>query len=160
VYEERLRWPVWIWLGIAAICVLPVVIILLAVRTAAPSTAGHGPLLSALVFDALVVACLATCFGTLRITLDETALTVGFGPFRERISRDQIVGCRVTVYRWTEWGGWGIRFQRHAKMYNVAGDGGVAVEITLDGGRRVLFSSRHPEAVCAALHAARPGIRA
>ncbi len=158
MYEERLRWPVGIWLGIAMICVLPVVIILFAVQTASANASPQGPLLSALIFDMLVVACLVAFFGTLRITLDQTVLTVGFGPFRERIFLDQIVGCRVTPYRWTEWGGWGIRFQRHAKMYNVAGDGGVAVEITLDGGRRVLFSSRHPEAVCAALHAARPEI--
>ena len=155
MYEERLHWPAWTLGALAAICVLPVVIILVAVRTASPHAGRQGALIAALVFDGVVVVALVGFFGTLRIAVDAAALTVGFGPFRERIEREQITACRPTTYRWAEWGGWGIRFKRNEKMYNVMGDGGVAVEVTLDSGRRVLFSSRDPAAVCAALDSAR-----
>jgi hypothetical protein len=98
-------------------------------------------------------------FTTLRVTVDDQALTVGFGPFRERLPLERIVECGPTTYRWYEWGGWGIRLGWRAKLYNVPGDRGVAVQVVLDDGRRVLFSSPDPEAVCQVLRERRPGIR-
>jgi hypothetical protein len=113
----------------------------------------------AFVTAALLVA-IACTFTTLRITVDDQVLTVGFGPFRERVPLARIVACSPTTYRWFEWGGWGIRFGWRAKLYNVPGDRGIAVQVTLDDGRRVLFSSPDPAALCRAVRERRPEIGA
>ncbi len=104
--------------------------------------------------------CLVWTFTTLRVTVDDQALTVGFGPIRERLPLERIVECGPVTYHWYEWGGWGIRLGWRAKLYNVPGDRGTAVQVVLDDGRRVLFSSPNPEAVCQALRERRPEIRA
>jgi hypothetical protein len=98
------------------------------------------------------------CFTTLRVVMDEQTLTVGFGPLRERVPLERITACRPTKYRWWDWGGWGIRLGWRAKLYNVPGDRGSAVELTLADGRRLLFSSHDPDAVCRALRERRPQI--
>jgi hypothetical protein len=91
-------------------------------------------------------------FRTLRICVDEQTLIVGFGPFKEHVPLDRVVACGSTTYRWIAWGGFGIRGRRRAKLYNVPGDQGRAVEVRLDDGKQVLFSSPDPAAVCRALH--------
>jgi hypothetical protein len=90
-------------------------------------------------------------FSTLRISIDEHTLTVGFGPIRERIPLERVAACGTATYRWIEWGGFGIRLRPRGKLYNVPGDGGVAVQVNLHNGRRILFSSPDPTAVCRAL---------
>jgi hypothetical protein len=104
-------------------------------------------------------AAVAVVFTTLRVSIDGRALTVGFGPFRDRVPLEQITACEATTYRWTEWGGWGIRCGRRAKLYNVPGDRGQAVQLTLSDGRRILFSSSDPTAVCRALWENHPEVR-
>ncbi len=152
MYEEHVRWPITFW---GAIFALPV--FLLAVALSRGLTVF--PLLGVM---ALVLG-IALLFRRLRIVVDETDLTVGFGPFRERLPLARIVACDATTYRWWEYGGWGIRYKfqlrhprRRAKLYNVPGDGGRAVQVVLDDGRSVLFSSRDPAAVCGAVRARRP----
>jgi hypothetical protein len=99
----------------------------------------------------LLYAGLVMIFSTVRVVIDEQTLTVGFGPFRERVPLSRVTACSPTTYRWWDWGGWGIRLGWRAKLYNVPGDRGVAVEVTLDDGRRLLFSSTDPAAVCQAI---------
>jgi hypothetical protein len=43
-------------------------------------------------------------------------------------------------------------------MFNVGGDGGHAVELKRSKQGPLLFSSRAPEEVCAAIHARRPSV--
>ena len=99
----------------------------------------------------LVVAWFIWIFTRLRIVVDAEALTIGFGPFRERIPRWQIAECSVTQYRWQEWGGIGLRIRPGARLYNVPGDGGWAVRVRLRNGQIRMFSSRRPSAICRAL---------
>ena len=101
----------------------------------------------------LLVAGLFVAFSRLRVTLTPDTLTVGFGPFRRHLPLARIVACDPTTYRWRDFGGYGIRYApwRHATMYNVPGDGQRAVQLTLDDGRRVLFSAHDPAAICALL---------
>jgi hypothetical protein len=109
----------------------------------------------------LVLGGVGAVFHRLRVTLDAEALTVGFGPFRERLPLARIAACAPTTYRWLAYGGYGIRynFRRRSKLFNVPGDGGRAVQVTLDDGRRVHFSARDPAAVCAAIRARYPHCR-
>jgi hypothetical protein len=107
----------------------------------------------------LFYAGLLMVFSTVRVVIDEQALTVGFGPFRERVPLSRVTACSPTTYRWWDWGGWGIRLRWPAKLYNVPGDRGVAVVVTLDDGRRLLFSSTDPAAVCQAIRERHPEFR-
>lgn len=154
---ESLGWPAAARWGLVAVTAFPVVVaaaVLLGVPSARPVAAI--PLLAVIALDAT----LAAAFGRLRVAVDDAALTVGFGPFRDRLPLDRIVACGPTTYRWQDFGGWGIRVnpRRRVKLYNVAGDGGRAVRVLLDDGRAVLFSSRDPAAACQALRAHRPAI--
>jgi len=91
--------------------------------------------------------------------VDERQLTVGFGPFRGRraVATDRRV--RTTTYRWLAWAGlasvpvaWesvvaigAFRFRLRArKDVQRAGDKGIAVQVILRDGRRLLFSSPIP----------------
>jgi hypothetical protein len=78
-------------------------------------------------------------------------LRVGFPIFNKRIPLHDIDRVAPIQYGWFQWGGWGMRFRRGAVMYNVPGDKGRAVELTLRNGKRVLFSAEDPEAVVTAI---------
>ncbi len=150
MYTERLTWsPVW-WVVLFSPVIL--VLVLVALQTSGARTSG---LVAAGVLAAFLLP-LAYVFRTLEITIDEQQLRVGFPIHHERVPLDQISACQPTRYRWWEFGGYGIRWDRRGKMLNVGGDGGRVVELRRHGRRTLLFSSRNPEAVCAALHAGRP----
>ena len=44
-----------------------------------------------------------------------------------------------------EYGGWGIRWTRNGKAYNVSGDLGVRIDY--ENGRHLLIGTRHPDAL-------------
>ena len=95
-------------------------------------------------------------FHRLRVTVDEARLTLGFGPIRRQVALDRIERARPVTYRALTWGGWGIRWRPGTgTLWNVPGDGGRAVELTLRDGRLLLFSSPDPDAAVAAIEAAR-----
>jgi hypothetical protein len=149
MFTQEIRWSpraVWLLFGWFLISLVAVL---------APGRSSPGRELAALVIAGLYVLMIRT-FTTLRITVDESTLTVGYGRLRERVPLTRIVACRPTTYRWYEWGGWGIRLGWRARLYNVPGDRGVAVELRLEDGSRLLFSSPDPFAVCQALRERRP----
>jgi hypothetical protein len=155
---EEITWsPVgWVVLLAAAACaVVPLGWALLTVPASRPAA------LIPLLLVVLLVGGIGALFHRLRVTLDPDTLTVGFGPFRERLPLARIAACDPVTYRWLAYGGYGIRyaFWRRAKLYNVPGDRGRAVQLTLDDGRRVLFSAHDPAAVCAALRPHCPNCR-
>jgi hypothetical protein len=151
MYEERLGWPTVAWWGLGIL--IAFFIIGSAAGLAATPRVGLLTIVLLLVVVALMVTTVVI-FRELRIAIDETTLTVGFGPLVDRVPLTRIAACGPTTYRWVEYGGWGIRYNlrhpsRRAKLYNVMGDGGQAVELLLDGGRRrLLFSSRDPNTIC------------
>ena len=102
-----------------------------------------------------VALALFRVFLVVRVRVDGTDLKVGFGIFSKRIPLHDIDQVAPVQYRWLQWGGWGIRLRRGAVMYNVPGDQGRAVELTLRSGKRVLFSAGDPAAVCTAIRAQR-----
>jgi len=67
-----------------------------------------------------------------------------------RIEAGEIAEVEARTYRPVlEYGGWGIRYGRHGKAYNVSGNRGV--QLGLRDGRKVLFGSQRPEELAAAL---------
>jgi hypothetical protein len=107
-----------------------------------------------------VVVAVAIVFKELRIALDGETLTTGFGPFRRRVPLRTIARCEPLTYRWLDYGGWGIRWRPGSTLYNVPGDQGQAVQLTLVNNKRFLFSSRESQEWCQRLRASNPGILA
>ena len=152
MYTERLTWsPIW-WVLLFSPAIL--VLVLVALQTSGSRVPG---LVTAGAI-AVVLLVLAYAFRALELTIDDQQLTVGFPIHHERVPLDQISACRPIRYRWWEFGGYGIRWGRRGKMLNVGGDGGRAVELRRSGRGALLFSSRDPAAVCAAIHARRPDV--
>ena len=159
MYREELKMPTK-WSLLFVLPVIVTIVILLAFMSARPvDGATRAILVVVILFEILLSASIIVLFTRLFVSIDDRTLTVGFRAFRERIPLDRIVTCTPTTYRWLDWGGYGIRFNRRGKMYNVPGDGGRAVQITLDNGRSVFFSSTNPDAACAAIHNAQAGRR-
>jgi hypothetical protein len=79
-----------------------------------------------------------------------------FFPFHlsfHKIKLEDIVECQVRSYSTLkDYGGWGIRYGRMGKAYNVSGDRGV--QLKLSKGSRLLFGSQKPEEFAAAIELA------
>jgi hypothetical protein len=76
-----------------------------------------------------------------------------FFPFHRsfhKIKLEDLVRYKVRTYRpIREYGGWGIRWGRKGKAYNVSGNRGVQLE--LSDGKRLLLGSQKPEKFAEAL---------
>jgi hypothetical protein len=75
----------------------------------------------------------------------EDGLYVRFFPLtHQRIPFGEIEDCEVRTYSpIREFGGWGIRYGRRGKAYNVSGNRGV--QLQLSNGKRLLIGSQRPE---------------
>ena len=63
---------------------------------------------------------------------------------RQIISFDSVRRCEVRTYKpIKEYGGWGIRYGRRGKVYNVSGNRGVQIEF--HSGKPLLIGSQKPE---------------
>ena len=69
-----------------------------------------------------------------------------------KIGLEDINGFDVQTYRAIrDYGGWGIRYGRKGKAYNVSGNRGV--QLQLSNGERILMGSQHPEEMAEAIKA-------
>jgi len=67
------------------------------------------------------------------------------------IAFDTINSCKARTYRpIREYGGWGIRFGRNGKAYNVSGNQGVQLEFT--NGKSLLIGSQKADKLAAAIN--------
>ncbi len=75
----------------------------------------------------------------------DEGLYIRFFPLSHRIILfEDIRSCEVRGYRpIKEFGGWGIRYGRGGKAYNISGDRGVQLE--LSEGKPLLIGSQKPE---------------
>jgi hypothetical protein len=159
MFEQEIRWSAGALALVVGVFLLTFVPVLVA--TSYFAKRGHS-LTPILVTEAIIAAAvlgLMVVFMTLRIEIATDTLTVGFGPFKDRVPLERIVRCGTTSYNWRDWGGFGIRYSGDGKLYNVMGDHGQAVELVMSGGKRLLFSSPDPPAVCRALHERMPHLR-
>ncbi|MBW3623816.1 MAG: hypothetical protein KY468_10465 [Armatimonadetes bacterium] len=102
-----------------------------------------------------MTAGLLLLFYTVRLVTEvrEDGLYVRFFPFHLRPNKaapeDLLRWEAVTYSPLREYGGWGIRYGRNGKAYNVSGNRGVQLEFR--DGRRILIGSQRPEELAAAL---------
>lgn len=80
-------------------------------------------------------------------------LYVRFFPLtHQKIAFGDITRCEVRTYNpIREFGGWGIRYRRGGKAYNVSGNRGVQLELL--NGKRLLVGSQRPEELVQAIEA-------
>ena len=90
------------------------------------------------------------------VEVRDDGLYIRFFPLSRQIIRyENIEKSYVRTYRpLKEYGGWGIRYGRKGKAYNVSGNRGV--QLKLSGGKRLLIGSQQPEKLADAI-AARMG---
>jgi hypothetical protein len=70
----------------------------------------------------------------------------------QNITFEDITRCEVRTYNpIREFGGWGIRYRRGAKAYNVSGNRGVQLELA--NGKRLLIGSQRSEELARAIEA-------
>ena len=113
---------------------------------------------SSLVFGlmGLIMLVAGSLFGTLTTSIDDTAVTCRFGPLgwiHERFALTDIATARAV--RNSPVHGWGMRYIRHGRLWNVFGLD--AVELQLRNGSRFRIGTDEPAALVNALRDA--GVR-
>jgi hypothetical protein len=93
-------------------------------------------------------------FHTLRLVtrVDRAGVFVRFVPFPgSTISFSDIQSCEARTYRpLYEYGGWGIKWGRSGKAYNISGDRGA--QLAMKTGKRVLIGSQRADELAAAIN--------
>lgn len=92
---------------------------------------------------------LGLVFAVLRTIVTEDAVHVKYGLWGPTISLRSIRSCKLVPYRWTDYGGWGIRGGRDGSMaYIVSGAQAVEIVFEEDGTlRKVLVGGSNIEAL-------------
>jgi hypothetical protein len=79
---------------------------------------------------------------------------IRFRPFHRKwvvFGFEDIMKVEATTYNpLRDYGGWGIRYGKKGKAYNVSGDQGV--RLTLKDGKTVLIGSKNHEMLCSAIN--------
>jgi len=81
----------------------------------------------------------------------EDGVHINFVPLtRQTVLFGNIVSCEVRTYRpMREYGGWGVRYGRAGKAYNVSGNRGI--QLKLSSGKGLLIGSQRPEELAQAI---------
>lgn len=104
-------------------------------------------------------------FAVLRVTVSEGSIDIQYGLFGPTIPIAAVESAEPTTYRWTRFGGWGIRRGPGGEwIYNMPGDQGRAVRVVwrdAKGRRKVtLIGSKDPQGVAEAIAKARRSLPA
>jgi hypothetical protein len=145
---QRFRQP-WLWLLIAGIFGVTVWGFVQQIILGRPFGQNPAPdtvmMVIALVFG--IAFPVLFLVGNLTVEVRSDGLYYRFFPFHirfRRIAPESLVNYEVRTYKpIRDYGGWGIRYGRGGKAYNVSGNRGVMLE--LSGGERLLIGSQKPE---------------
>ncbi len=93
----------------------------------------------------------------LLVEVREDGVHIHFVPLaRQTVPFRDIVDCEVRTYRpMREYGGWGLKYGRAGKAYNVSGNRGV--QLKLSSGKGLLIGSQRPEELAQAIQAGMRG---
>ena len=104
-----------------------------------------------IVFVVGLIAFVDRWFMVLRVHVDSEGVVARFGPFSKRLRVADIQDVVDEPYRWTVYGGWGIRWGfggRRAWTVPFLKEG---VAVALEDGSRYFISSRQPERLRSAI---------
>ena len=158
-FREVQMFGKWVW-GVAAltgvIVVLVVVSVILALADSEENLGARGVLVlsaGALVVATTVVIDVLLIKSRLETEVRDDGVYVRFFPFHlsfRKIRLGNVVKVEARTYRpIREYGGWGIRWARRGRAYNMSGHVGVRVDCA--NGRHVLIGSRRAEELAAAI---------
>ncbi|MGI8855603.1 MAG: hypothetical protein ACR2JW_07625 [Thermomicrobiales bacterium] len=140
MYTEQLRMSTRLTALLALPFAIPVV--LLGVIALVPMlAAGKIAVVVGALLEAVLGACLLTTLSRIRIL------------FTKRIALRRIVTCAPTDARV-----WDMSYTYRGTMHRTTSGAKRAVRLTLTNGAEVLFTTRHADAVCEALHSRRSGM--
>jgi hypothetical protein len=159
--EQQFRQP-WLWmllllltLGVIALFAYGIYTQLYLGRAWGDRPMSDGALLFSAVFTIAVSGGTFLLFYALKLitVVDGTGIQLRFFPLtRKHIRFDAILSCKAVHYHpIKEYGGWGIRFSRKGRAYNVSGDRGVQLELST--GKSFLIGSQRAEALADAINA-------
>ncbi len=139
LYEEQQKFnQLWLWALLIAVTAIMLVDLYPALRDGGSMKA---------VMSVCVMAAVAIVFAllSLRTTISEDRLTVGFYPFGGKtIFKRDIQRAYVRTYSpLGEYGGWGYRIGKSGTAYNTMGSEGL--QLVLRNGERVLIGTQSPE---------------
>ncbi len=145
---QRFRQP-WLWLLIAGIFGVTVWAFVQQIVQGRPFGQNPAPdtvmMIIALVFGVAFPGLF--CVAKLTTEVRSDGLYYRFFPFHIRfrmVTAESLVSYEVQTYRpIRDYGGWGIRYGRGSKAYNVSGNRGVMLE--LSDGQRLLIGSQKPD---------------
>lgn len=132
-------------IGWVQIFVIGALLVLLACSDARmPKTQAVGGELLLRVVGLVLLLCMVI-FGSMTVTVNDTTVTVQFGPgpIRKTIQLLDIDSCRAVRNPW--WWGWGIRRIPSGWLYNVSGFD--AVELVMKNGRIFRLGTDEPQAL-------------
>jgi hypothetical protein len=163
--EQQFRQP-WLWIVfIVAIAPVPIITgygvyrqIVQGEQWGNRPTSDAALIVIAIATTALVISLLALLWTARLVTVVRTdGLLVRFKPFHlspKQIDLRQVESVESVTYSpLAQYGGWGIRYGRGGKAYNVAGNKGV--RLRMSGGRRLLIGSQRPDELAAAIRQVR-----
>jgi hypothetical protein len=151
--EQQFRQP-WVWLLLLIISLGLAIMFVHAIYTQLylGQPWGDRPmsdtaLLTSAAISLLITAGIALLFYKLKLItiVNPAGIQIRFFPFTSRnILFAKIISCKARTYRpIREYGGWGIRFSRNGRAYNVSGNRGVQLELT--EGMPLLIGSQKSE---------------
>jgi hypothetical protein len=137
--QQQFRQP-WLWLLLLATTITIAVVFIhgMYVQLFLGHPWGDNPMSDSMLvivgsLSILLTAGLSLLFYTLKLIteVDAAGIHLRFYPLtRKTIRFEDITSCRARTYKpIREYGGWGIRFGRHGKAYNVYGNRGVQLEL-------------------------------
>jgi hypothetical protein len=135
-----------------AILLSSAVFAVLILAYALPQKTGTADVLAILFVSLLEIVLLAFFWSVAMITeLRADGIYVQARPIarlRRRIGYEEIKSCAPRTYSPIgEYGGWGIRFSRNGKAYNISGNRGVQLE--LNSGEKLLIGSQKADELAA-----------
>ncbi|MBN2098945.1 MAG: hypothetical protein JW753_05030 [Dehalococcoidia bacterium] len=156
LYREVQRfWQLWLWLLVAGVSGVSIWSFVQQIILGKPFGQNPAPDVAVVIIAAIFGLGFPVLFYAVNLTTEvrTDGLYVRFFPFHltfRRMPSESVIRYEVLTYRpIRDYGGWGIRYGRGGKAYNVSGDRGVMLE--LSDGSRLLIGSQKPEELANAM---------
>jgi hypothetical protein len=157
IYQETQRFnQVWLWIIVVLSCLIPLVVVgygfysqIIRGEPFGTNPASNTGLIigSALIIIFTLSTCILFASVKLNTVIDEGGISYRFYPFhlRFRVIRwEEIEKYEVVKYHpLADYGGWGIRYGKGGKAYNVSGDRGLTLD--LKNGKHLMLGTQKEE---------------